>query len=75
MKYNCGSEISADYTTESVKNVLLAGKSDLDIRREALSLPNIPKMSVNEVISFVEAREMARNATPVTQSLSALSAL
>ena len=74
VKCNCGAEISVDYTIETVKDVLLAGILDIDIRREALALPNIPKLSVNGVISFVEGREMARNATPVTQTLSALSA-
>ena len=71
-KCKCGENVIADYTTESVKDVLLAGIADLDIRREALSLREIPKMSINDVISFVEDREMARNATP-SHSLSALS--
>ena len=69
----CGEEVKADYTTETVKDVLLAGIADLDIRRDALSLQNIPTMSINDVISFVEGREMARNATPTSHSLSALS--
>ena len=72
-KCACGAEVTADYTTETVKDVLLAGIADLDIRREALSLKEIHKMSINDVISFVEGREMARNATPVSTSLSALS--
>ena len=72
LKCKCGEELSADYTTESVKDVLLAGIQDLDIRREALSIQNIQKMTINDVISFVEGREMARNATPCN-SLSALS--
>lgn len=71
-KCKCGDNVIADYTTETVKDVLLAGIADLDIRREALSLRDIPKMSINDVISFVEDREMARNATP-SHSLSALS--
>ena len=72
-KCTCGLEVTADYTTATVKDVLLAGIADLDIRREALSLKDIHKLSINDVISFVEDREMARNATPVTNSLSALS--
>ena len=72
-KCTCGLEVTADYTTATVKDVLLAGIADLDIRREALSLKDIHKISINDVISFVEDREMARNANPVTNSLSALS--
>ena len=60
----CGNNMQADYTRETIKDVLLAGILDLDIRREALSLPNIPKQTVNDIIAFVEGREMARNATP-----------
>ena len=71
-KCDCGRDVTADYTSETVKDVLLAGIADLDIRREALSLRDIPKMSVNNVISFIEDCEMARNATP-SVSLSALS--
>ena len=74
VKCQCGTDISADYTRETVKDVLLAGILDIDIRREALSLPNIQNMTINQVIGFIEGREMARNATPTTHSLSALSA-
>lgn len=68
----CGEEVQADYTTESVRDVLLAGIADLDIRREALCTSGIQNKSINDVIAFVEGREMARNATP-TCSMSALS--
>ncbi|KAK3779410.1 hypothetical protein RRG08_015811 [Elysia crispata] len=69
----CNETVQADYTTETVRDVLLAGIADLDIRREALSTHDIQNKSVNDVIAFVEGREMARNATPTT-SMSALSA-
>ena len=51
----------------------MVGIADLDIRREALSTPDIQNKSVNDVIGFVEGREKARNATPTTP-ISALSA-
>lgn len=60
----CGESVSVNYTQETIRDVLLAGISDLDIRREALSTSNIQQKSVNDIISFVEGREMARNATP-----------
>ena len=71
VKCECNRTVEVDYTTETVRDVLLAGIADLDIRREALSMQNIQKKTLNEVISFVESREMARNATPC--SMSALS--
>ncbi len=71
-KCSCNKTVKVDYTTESVRDVLLAGIADIDIRREALSKSNVQTMSINEVISFVESREMARNATP-SASMSAMS--
>ena len=72
VKCQCDKTVQVDYTTESVRDVLLAGIADLDIRREALSNIKSQTMSINEVISFVESREMARNATP-SASMSAIS--
>ena len=51
----------------------MVGIADLDIRREALSIPDIENKSVNDVIAFVEGRGKARIATPTTP-MSALSA-
>ena len=67
------SYIKADYTEEVIRDVLLAGICDLDIRREALSMAGVLEKTVNDVISIIEAREMARNATPLSSSISALS--
>ena len=54
-----------------IREVLLSGINDIDIRREALSTPNMQQKTINELISFVEGRVMARNATPAA-SVSAL---
>ena len=67
----CNRTIQAEYKDETVKDVLLSGIADTDIRREALSTTQ--KKSVNDIIAFVESREMARNATPSSNVLSALS--
>ena len=68
----CGIMVMADYTEEAIRDVLLAGIMDMDIRRDALGATDIQEAPVNEVIAFVEGREMARNATPMS-SLSAVS--
>lgn len=72
-KYNgvcdhCNSGYSGDvyYTDEVIRDVLLNGIADLDIRRDALSSDNIQKKPLTEVVAFVENRETARNANPVT---------
>ena len=71
---SCGKSIQADYTEEVIKDVILAGICDLDIRRDALSMPEIQEKATNDVVSIIESREMARNATPFqASSVSAMS--
>ena len=53
-----------DFTDTIARDVLLSGIADTDIRREMLGLPGILDKPVNEMISLVESKEMARNALP-----------
>ena len=50
------------YTDEMIRDVLLDGIADTDIRREALSVEGIQRCPVNDIIAFVGTRETARNA-------------
>ena len=52
------------YTEEQIRDVLLQGIADVDIRREALSVQGIQERTVPDIIAFVETRETARNANP-----------
>ena len=55
-----------------IRDVLLSGIADLDIRREALiSMEGMGK-SITDVIALVESKEMARNANPASTSTSSL---
>ncbi len=60
----CSHVNTVDYTDETIRDILLVGIADVDIRREALGVEGTQLPSVNNVISFVEGREMARNALP-----------
>ena len=71
-KCPCGQSIQADYTEEVIRDVILAGICDLDIRRDALSMSGIQDKAANDVIGIIESREMARNATPLS-SISTMS--
>ena len=71
-KCPCGTLVQADYTEEVIRDVLLAGIADIDIRREALGMKDIQEKSTNDVVAIIESREMARNATPLS-SVSTLS--
>ena len=68
----CGQPV--DYTDHIVRDVLVNGIYDSDIRREALGTPDILKLPVNEVVALVENKEMARNALPQS-AVSAVSSL
>ena len=63
---------STYYTEERLRDVLLDGIADNDIRREALSVTDIHTKTINDVIAFVESREIARDANP-SSGVSALS--
>ena len=60
------------YTDEVIRDVLLNGVADIDIRREALSTEGIQIKPITEIIAFIETRETARNANP-SSAVSALS--
>ncbi|XP_051795794.1 uncharacterized protein LOC127531147 [Acanthochromis polyacanthus] len=66
----CGRDV--DYSDHIVRDVLINGIYDTDIRRETLGFPDVLNKTVNEVIALVENREIARNALPPS-SLSAVS--
>ena len=69
-KCECGKNV--DYTDHVIRDVLLNGISDPDIRREVLGTEDVLKTPVNDVIALVENKEMARNALP-SSTLSAVS--
>ena len=66
----CGENV--DYTDHVIKDVLISGISDLDIRRDVLGTIDIITSDVKDVVALVEGKEMARNALP-TPGLSAIS--
>ena len=68
----CTCERKVDYTDHVIRDVLLNGIHDSDIRREVIGNIAIHTMPVNDVIALVETKEMARNALP-SASLSAVS--
>ena len=69
----CGQLNKVDYTNHIIRDVLIAGIYDADIRREIMGVEHIIDMPVNGVVSMVEKREMARNANSFTANASALS--
>ena len=70
----CTCELTINFTDIIVRDVLIAGIADLDIRREILGIDSVLDKSLTDVITLVESREMARNALPTPSSLDAMSA-
>ena len=54
----CGEHVKADYTEEVIRDVILAGIADLDIRKDAMRMPGIQEKSTNDV-SIIESRVSA----------------
>ena len=70
---SCGKVFVVSYTKEAIRDVLLAGIGDLDIRREALSAEGVLKKPVNDIVAFVERREMSRKEAASGGTLAAMS--
>ena len=69
----CSCGLKVGYTDHMIRDTLLSGIADDDIRREILGIAGILTSSINEIIALVESKEIARNATP-TPAMSAVSA-
>ena len=57
---NCGQQV--DYTNEVIKDMLVTGLSDAEIRRDVLGWPDLDAKTAVETVTFIESKEMARNA-------------
>ena len=66
----CATRVTGEvyYTDEVIRDVLLNGIADMDIRRKALSKEQIQTKAITDVIAFIESKETARNANPATVS-------
>ena len=62
----CSCNSTVNFTDIIVRDVLIAGISDLDICRDILGTDAILQRPVNNVISLVESKEMACNALPTS---------
>ena len=58
----CAEKNSIDYTHLVVKDILVAGVADSDIRKDLLGWSELDTKSDKEVVKFVEEKEMALKA-------------
>ena len=71
---NCSCELKVNYTDHMIRDTLLNGIADSEIRREILGTADILTTAINDAIALVENKEMARNAIP-SVNVSAMSEL
>ena len=64
-----------DYSNAVVKDVLINGVADADIKHEILSDATLASRTVQEVFTIVEAREAARDAVATGRSAQAAALL
>ena len=70
---SCDPPSKADYTDCVIKDVLINGLSDEDIKREILGLSDLDKLSVDDTVAKIESKETARNAMSNTTGAAGIS--
>ena len=58
----CAERQNIDYTSIVVKDILIAGIADSEIRKDVLGWPELDTKTDKEVVTFVEEKEMAKKA-------------
>ena len=69
----CENKPKIDYTPSVVKDVIIAGIADSEIKKDLVGWSELDNKSDREVVGFVEEKEIARNA--VSGTTSALAAM
>eukprot|EP00111_Clytia_hemisphaerica_P004367 TCONS_00012481-protein len=60
-KTKCTCNNTVDFTDSIIRDILIAGIVDSDIRREILGVKDILDTPINDIIALVESKEMARD--------------
>ena len=58
----CPQKEQIDYTSRVVKDILVAGIADNDIRKDILGHAQLDSITDKDIVKFVEEKEMAKNA-------------
>ena len=62
VKCTCNPASDVDYTEWVIKDVLLNGLADGDIKRDILGLNELDTLTVEDLVARIESKETARNA-------------
>lgn len=58
----CAQAPDVDYTPHVVKDILVSGISDAEIRRDVLEWPELDTKSAKDLVGFIEGKETSKNA-------------
>ena len=58
----CRDNAPIDYTSQVVKDTLISGIADAEIRKDVLGWSSLDEKTDKEIVAFVEEKEIARNA-------------
>ena len=58
----CDGKPEVDYTSLVVKDILICGLSDSDIRKDVLELPDLDSKSTTDLVGFIEGKETSKKA-------------
>ena len=58
----CNDHPAVDYSDSVIKDVLIAGIADLEIRKDVLAWTELDGKNVKELVAFVEGKEIAKDA-------------
>ena len=64
----CSTKEPIDYTSMVVKDIIVGGIADIDIKRDVMGERKLDTMSDKEIVQVVEEKEMARNACTNSRS-------
>ena len=67
---DCTCGLKINYTDHMIRDTLLNGIADDEIRREILGSADMLTRAVNKIVALVKSKEMARNAVPPTEATS-----
>ena len=72
-EHTCRVEQKVDYTMDVIKDVVLAGIGDPEIRTSVLDCDGIEEKTLNDIISLIERKEKSRKAYSTAASISNIS--
>ena len=75
VKCPCDQPVEVDYTENVIKDVILNGLSDKDIKKEVLGMQDIDTLSISDTINRIETKETARNALTTGTKAAAISTM